>query len=73
MQLTILEEHGPMLHSLLMNKPFKLMNSLKIIGLNSEIMYYMVVYVMLKIQELLLFQLLEKMLMKRRFRNYWIN
>lgn len=49
------------------------MNFLKIQDPNLGIVYYTVVYVMLKIPELLLFQLLEKMLTKRRYRNYWIN
>lgn len=62
-----------MLPLLLMNKPFRPMNFLKIQDPNLGIAYYTVVYVMLKIQELLLSQLLGKMLTKRRYRNYWIN
>lgn len=62
-----------MLRLLLMNKLFKLMNFSKLRGPNLEIVYYMAAYVMLKIQEPLLYQLLGKMLTKRRFKNYWIN
>jgi len=70
MQLIILEVLGQILLSQHMKKLYKLINFLKIQDQNSEILFYMVVFVMLKIQELLLFLLLEKMLIKIMLRSY---